>query len=90
MKFADKKTQRKNRIEKIGRINKMTFEGFEFSEMIVTYPDPNAYMDSMKLGLIFRHGTLGGEVLSRFTVIFDYANEKLYLKKNAAYRKSFE
>lgn len=75
---------------KIARVNKMTFGGFEFNEMIATYPDPNAYMDSMKLGMTFRHGTLGGEVLSRFTTIFDYANEKLYLKKNAAYRKNFE
>lgn len=75
---------------KIGRVNKMAFGGFEFNEMIATYPDPNAYMDSMKLDMTFRHGTLGGEVLSRFTTIFDYANEQIYLKKNAAYRKKFE
>ncbi len=77
-------------IGKIGRVNKLTFGDFEFEEIIATYPDPNAYMDSIKMGMTFRHGTLGGEVLSRFTTIFDYSSETLYLKKNAAYKKTFE
>jgi hypothetical protein len=74
----------------IARVNKLEFGGFEFNEMIATYPDPNSYMDSLKLGNTFRHGTLGGEVLSRFTAIFNYSSEVLYLKKNAAYKKGFE
>ncbi len=28
-----------------------------------------------------RKGSIGGEIMRRFTVIFDYANKKLYLKK---------
>lgn len=74
----------------IARVNKLEFGDFEFNEMIATYPDPNSYMDSLKMGSTFRHGTLGGEVLSRFTTIFDYSSETLYLKKNSAYKKPFE
>jgi len=74
----------------IARVNKLEFGEFEFNELIATYPDPNSYMDSLKIGSTFRHGTLGGGVLSRFTAIFDYSSEMLYLKRNAAYKKPFE
>jgi len=77
-------------IGQIARVNKLELGEFEFNEVIATYPDPNSYMDSLKMGSTFRHGTLGGGVLSRFTVIFDYSSEMLYLKKNAAYKKPFE
>ncbi|MEG0762174.1 MAG: peptide-binding protein, partial [Chryseobacterium sp.] len=36
-----------------------------------------------------RKGSLGGEILRRFTVVFDYPNQKLYLKKNGNYNDSF-
>lgn len=75
---------------KIARVNKLEFGNFDFSEIIATYPDPNTYMDELKMGSTFRHGTLGGEILSRFTIIFDYSSETLYLKKNSAYKKGFE
>ena len=29
-----------------------------------------------------RNGSLGGDILKRFNLFFDYANKKLYLKKN--------
>jgi uncharacterized protein YqiB (DUF1249 family) len=29
-----------------------------------------------------RKGSVGGEIMRRFTVVFDYPNQKLYLKKN--------
>ncbi|MCX8491471.1 MAG: PDZ domain-containing protein, partial [Cyclobacteriaceae bacterium] len=29
------------------------------------------------------------EILSRFTVIFDFPNEKLYLKKNGSFKKKY-
>ena len=75
---------------KIGRVDKLEFGDFEFNEIIATYPDPNSYMDSLKMKTIFRHGTIGGEILSRFSIIFDYSSETLYLKKNTAYKKKFE
>ena len=74
---------------KVGRVNKLAFGGFEFREVIAIYPDSH-HVDSTKVSSIFRHGALGGEILSRFTVIFDYSSEMLYLKKNVAYKKAFE
>lgn len=36
-----------------------------------------------------RNGTVGADILHRFNVIFDYGNEKIYLRRNANYYKPF-
>ncbi|MFM8833094.1 MAG: PDZ domain-containing protein, partial [Cytophagales bacterium] len=36
-----------------------------------------------------RNGSIGGDLLSRFTVVFDFPHEKLYLKKNSSFKKKF-
>ena len=36
-----------------------------------------------------RMGSVGGGILKRFSVVFDYKNEKLYLKKNSDFSESF-
>lgn len=44
----------------------------------------------MKGREITRSGTIGSDILSRFTVIFDYHNSAVYLKKRKEYRDSFK
>ncbi len=39
------------------------------------------------MGHVYRNGSIGGEVLSRFVVVFDFPHEKIYLKPNRAFRK---
>ena len=47
-------------------------------------------MDSIKNNrTIFRNGAIGGEILSRFTVIFNLPYGKVYFKKNSAFKKKF-
>ena len=75
---------------KIARVNELSFANYEFNDVIATFPDANSYMDSLKRGDVYRNGTLGGEIMTRFNVIFDYPHEKLYLKKNSKFRKNFE
>ena len=36
-----------------------------------------------------RNGSLGGEILKRFDVLFDYKNKKMYVKKNANFNEPF-
>jgi hypothetical protein len=74
---------------KIGRIKSMSIGMFNIYNPIATYPDPNSYVDSLKMGNVPRNGSIGGEILSRFTVIFDFPNEKVYLKKNMDFKKTF-
>jgi hypothetical protein len=74
---------------RVGRISSFTLGRYELENPIVNFPDPNSYMDSLKIGRTKRTGTIGGEVLSRFTVIFNFSKEVVYLKKNAAFNKKF-
>lgn len=74
----------------IGRIKAIHVGDYRVTNVISNFPDPNSYMDTLKTGrAIFRNGSLGGEVLSRFNVIFDFPKEKMYVKRNHDYRKKF-
>ncbi|MBL7854475.1 MAG: aspartyl protease family protein [Cyclobacteriaceae bacterium] len=74
----------------IGRIKSIQLGRYELEGPLVNFPDEYSYRDTLKTsGSVFRNGTIGGEVLSRFHVIFDFPREVVYLKKNAAYRKGF-
>ena len=73
---------------KISVIKGIEFDKFEFNEVVTSFPDKESYPDT--IGLVYRNGTIGGELLSRFKVIFDYFNKKIYLKKNhSSYKKDF-
>jgi hypothetical protein len=74
---------------KIGRIESLKLGHYTLNNVLVNFPDPNSYLDTLKSTLTFRHGTIGGEILSRFTVIFNYSQGKLYLKKNKEFKKEF-
>lgn len=74
----------------IGRIKSLKVGDYKIPNVISNFPDPNSYMDTLKTGrAIFRNGSLGGEVLSRFTVVFDFPKEQLYVKRNHDYKKKF-
>jgi hypothetical protein len=75
---------------RIGRIEELSLGKYKLHRAIANYPDPNSYVDTLKASTVLRNGSLGGEVLNRFTVIFNYAAEKMYLKKNGSYKKPFQ
>ncbi len=74
---------------KVGRIQSLKLGTYEVGNVIANFPDPNSYFDSLKIGSTKRNGAIGGEVLSRFTVIFDFPEEQIYLKKNTDFKKKF-
>jgi hypothetical protein len=74
---------------RVGRIEHLKLGRFKIDNILVNFPDPNSYTDTLKAALTFRHGTIGGEVLSRFSVIFNYSQGLLYLKKNSEFKRSF-
>lgn len=74
---------------RVGRIQSLKLGTYEIRSVIANFPDPNSYFDSLKLGATQRNGAIGGEVLSRFTVIFNFPNEEMYLKKNSSFKKKF-
>jgi hypothetical protein len=74
---------------KVGRIKSLKLGNNVLNNVIANFPDPNSYTDSIKTGNIFRNGALGGEIMSRFTIVFNFPKERVYLKKNSAFKKDF-
>jgi len=75
---------------KISRIETLTIGRYTLPGVIVSFPDPNSYTDSLSDSkFTLRDGSVGGEILNRFTVIFDYPNELIYLRPNSSHRKKF-
>ena len=72
----------------IGRLKVAKFGKYEFEDVIASWPDRGSFSDILrKTG---RQGTLGGGILSRFTVVFDYFNGYLYYRRNSNFRNRFE
>ena len=73
----------------IARIKSLDLGKYRIENIIVNYPDANSYIDTLKASDVFRNGAIGGEIISRFRVIYDFSGEKLYLKKNSNFNKPF-
>lgn len=71
----------------IGRVNKIAIGGFKFKKPIITYPDK----ESVQLTDYEneRVGSLGADILNRFTVIFDYHGKEMILRPNSNYKNEF-
>ncbi|KFE97337.1 peptide-binding protein [Chryseobacterium formosense] len=72
---------------KRSRIHNFYLGGFKFEKPLTAMPDEYSIQH---LNLVKdRKGSLGGDIMRRFTVAFDYQNEKLYLRKNRNYDDPF-
>ncbi|HYG02316.1 MAG TPA: aspartyl protease family protein [Chryseosolibacter sp.] len=74
---------------KVGRVKALQLGPFVLDNAIANFPDPNSYFDSLKIGSTPRNGSIGGEVLSRFTVVFNFSKGQMFLKRNASLKKPF-
>jgi len=72
---------------KRGRIRDFGFSGFSFKDPIAAFPDMTSIRHvNMVSG---RLGSVGGEILKRFTVVFDYPNKQIFLKKGNEFHAPF-
>lgn len=72
----------------LARIKKMKLAKYELDDIVVSFPDENSYSDSLLVEE--RNGTIGGEILKKFDIAFDYFNERIYFRRNGYFRDSFE
>lgn len=61
---------------------------FLLNDAKAAFPFREAFGEIKNLGN--RNGSVGGEVLKRFNILFDYKNEKIFLKKNANFKIPFQ
>jgi hypothetical protein len=72
---------------KRGRIPSISIGNYNFKEPITAFPDTIATLDIDKIE--GRLGSVGSEVMRRFSAIYDYNNNIIYLKKNNNYKEPF-
>ncbi len=70
-----------------GRIREARLGPFVFKRPLVSYPD-SASLGGIYLNLD-RHGSIGNDLLRRFTAIMDFQGQVLYLKPNSMFRAPF-
>ncbi|WP_106916632.1 PDZ domain-containing protein [Chryseobacterium aurantiacum] len=72
---------------KRSRIHNFYLGDFKFEKPLTAMPDE---FSIQHVNLVEnRKGSIGGEITRRFTVIFDYPNKKLYLRKNRNFSDPF-
>lgn len=76
---------------KVGRIQSLQFGSYLLEDVVTNFPNENDYgfADSIKAGGTFRHGAVGGDLLRRFTVVFNFPMGKMYVKKNSSFSRRF-
>lgn len=72
----------------IGRLPKFTIDDFELQDVLTSY------ISQLKSTTVIneskRIGSIGGEILTRFTVVFDYPSASIFLRKNYQFNRKFE
>ncbi|MFS4469489.1 aspartyl protease family protein [Maribacter sp. 2210JD10-5] len=70
------------------KINHLRIGDFILDDAKTAFPEMDTFNAILSLGN--RNGSLGGEVLKRFNIIFDYPNREITLRKNGNFKKPFQ
>lgn len=71
---------------KKSRINYVQVGSVKLEQPTTSFPDTAS---TRKISRLERNGTIGGEILKRFTTVYDYKNQKLFVKKNKKINEKF-
>jgi hypothetical protein len=69
------------------RFKNINFSDFEFKEPIISMPDTISFLKKNILNQ--RDGSVGGEILKRFNVVFNYKKQIMFLDKNSNFNNKF-
>ncbi|PJJ62857.1 aspartyl protease [Chryseobacterium geocarposphaerae] len=72
---------------KRSRIHNLYLGNFKFEKPLTAMPDEYSIQHVNMVEN--RKGSIGGDIMRRFTIAFDYANQKLYLRKNRNFNDPF-
>ena len=72
----------------IGRTKRFMIGSYKFKKPIITYPDETSIQISDYES--DRSGSLGADILRRFTVVFDYHAGEMLLKPNSDFKSDFK
>lgn len=69
------------------KVNQIKIGSFTFKDAKAAFPDMASFSALKALGN--RNGSIGGEILRRFNIVFDYPGNRITLKKNGNFRDPF-
>lgn len=72
---------------KIGRIRGMDIGPYNLPDLLVSFPDSQAFMPDETVQE--QNGIIGAELLRRFNLILDYPDKKIHIIPNNAFREEF-
>ena len=72
----------------ISRAKRLQIGSFKFKKPLVTYPEETTMQMSDYEN--DRKGSLGADILNRFTVVFDYHGGEMLIKPNSSFNKEFQ
>ncbi|WP_289061872.1 PDZ domain-containing protein [uncultured Zobellia sp.] len=70
------------------KVNGLRIGRFLLNDAKAAFPDKNSFRELTNL--VERNGSLGGSVLKRFHVVFDYRRNRIILRKNSNFDKPFK
>jgi hypothetical protein len=70
------------------KVNSMSIGQFSIKEAKAAFPDMETFSTALVIGN--RNGSVGGAILKRFNIIFNYPAGEITLKKNANFTDPFE
>jgi len=68
-------------------VNRIKFGDFSFKDAKAAFPNMDTFSALESIG--GRNGSLGGEILRRFNIVFDYPHNVITLTKNGNYKDAF-
>jgi hypothetical protein len=68
-------------------VNKIKIGNYILKDAKVAFPNLESFNDFKNLG--DRNGSIGGELLKRFNIVFDYPKNKITIRKNGNFDKPF-
>jgi hypothetical protein len=72
---------------KRAQISKFTISKYEFYNPVIAFPDSSSIKNVRMVQ--DRAGSVGSEILKRFSIVFDYPNQKMFLNKNNNFNAPF-
>lgn len=72
---------------KRSKVDKFRICDFEFLNANVAFPDSDTFQNSSVVS--DRNGSISGNLLKRFNIVFDYNNKKVLIKKNKYFSEKF-
>ena len=72
-----------------GRIKSLQIGKYTLNDIAAAFPEMSMLQNSKIQDIKGRNGSIGAEIMRRFTVIFDYKNKKILLRKNRNFREKF-